>query len=230
MRRPITQVAWIAILLVQPGVALASYVGTSPLLPPLDGAYLSPAQVHAEYKGPALDIVLSNIKHSGFSNIISNNIAPNVFETFDSTVSGNVSVNGGQSLPVTLTGLVNVTLFNYAPGELGTFITEMTALNLAGPTPFGPIEIRVDPVTPSTGQTTIQNIGGGQFRIDSFFDVFTDLSLDGGQTWIPSTGSTHVDLTNAVPEPSTWAMLLLGFAGLGFMTYWRKSNRTLMAA
>lgn len=31
----------------------------------------------------------------------------------------------------------------------------------------------------------------------------------------------------AVPEPSTWAMMLLGFGGLGFMTYRRK--RTVAA-
>jgi outer membrane lipase/esterase len=30
-------------------------------------------------------------------------------------------------------------------------------------------------------------------------------------------------LAEAVPEPSTWAMMLLGFAGLGFMAYRRKS-------
>ena len=34
----------------------------------------------------------------------------------------------------------------------------------------------------------------------------------------------------AVPEPSTWAMLLLGFAGIGFMAYRRKSKPALMAA
>ena len=34
----------------------------------------------------------------------------------------------------------------------------------------------------------------------------------------------------AVSEPSTWAMLLLGFAGLGFMAYRRKSKPALMAA
>jgi hypothetical protein len=32
-----------------------------------------------------------------------------------------------------------------------------------------------------------------------------------------------------VPEPSTWAMLLLGFFGVGFMAYRRKSKRGLMA-
>jgi hypothetical protein len=32
---------------------------------------------------------------------------------------------------------------------------------------------------------------------------------------------------SAVPEPSTWAMLLLGFAGIGFISYRRKSKWTL---
>jgi hypothetical protein len=31
-------------------------------------------------------------------------------------------------------------------------------------------------------------------------------------------------LTAAVPEPSTWAMMILGFAGLGYMAYRRKSS------
>ena len=34
---------------------------------------------------------------------------------------------------------------------------------------------------------------------------------------------------NAVPEPSTWAMMILGFAGIGFMAYRRKSKPALMA-
>lgn len=37
-------------------------------------------------------------------------------------------------------------------------------------------------------------------------------------------------VASAVPEPSTWAMLLLGFAGLGFMAYRRKASPALMAA
>jgi hypothetical protein len=32
-----------------------------------------------------------------------------------------------------------------------------------------------------------------------------------------------------VPEPSTWAMMIMGFAGLGFMVYRRKSKPALMA-
>jgi hypothetical protein len=36
--------------------------------------------------------------------------------------------------------------------------------------------------------------------------------------------------TPAVPEPSTWAMMILGFAGVGFMAYRRKAKPALMAA
>jgi probable HAF family extracellular repeat protein len=40
----------------------------------------------------------------------------------------------------------------------------------------------------------------------------------------------YADLSSSVPEPSTWAMLLIGFAGIGFMAYRRKSKPALMAA
>jgi len=42
--------------------------------------------------------------------------------------------------------------------------------------------------------------------------------------------SGELDVAAAVPEPSTWAMMILGFAGVGFMAYRRKSKSALMAA
>ena len=42
--------------------------------------------------------------------------------------------------------------------------------------------------------------------------------------------SGSVNLASAVPEPSTWAMMLLGFCGIGAMTYRRKSKPALMAS
>jgi hypothetical protein len=50
-------------------------------------------------------------------------------------------------------------------------------------------------------------------------------------TW--GTGDHADSLTvqvGAVPEPSTWAMMILGFVGLGWMAYRRKNNRVLSAA
>jgi outer membrane lipase/esterase len=39
-----------------------------------------------------------------------------------------------------------------------------------------------------------------------------------------------IDQVTGVPEPSTWAMMLLGFAGVGFMAYRRKSKPAWVAA
>jgi PEP-CTERM motif len=36
-------------------------------------------------------------------------------------------------------------------------------------------------------------------------------------------------VTAAVPEPSTWAMMILGFLGVGFMAYRRKSGTLCLA-
>jgi hypothetical protein len=41
---------------------------------------------------------------------------------------------------------------------------------------------------------------------------------------------TGTEVASAVPEPSTWAMMILGFAGVGFMAYRRKNQVTLNAA
>jgi hypothetical protein len=40
----------------------------------------------------------------------------------------------------------------------------------------------------------------------------------------------NIIATPAVPEPSTWAMMILGFCGVGFMAYRRKAKPALMAA
>jgi hypothetical protein len=40
----------------------------------------------------------------------------------------------------------------------------------------------------------------------------------------PAALSISLPLQTAVPEPSTWAMMILGFAGVGFMAYRRRSR------
>jgi PEP-CTERM motif-containing protein len=46
----------------------------------------------------------------------------------------------------------------------------------------------------------------------------------------PSQATIDVSFTAPVPEPSTWAMLLLGFCGLGFTAYRRKNQMAFNAA
>jgi hypothetical protein len=68
------------------------------------------------------------------------------------------------------------------------------------------------------------------------FNVTATGSDTFGINYIDQNGFLGVDsfsvssVTSAVPEPSTWAMMILGFAGVGFMAYRRKSKPTLLAA
>lgn len=230
MRTRLTSLVLLVTLLVLPSTVLASpfYIGSSPLVPPADGAYVSPQQVHAEYLAAGgVDIVLQNIVHIGFTGIIRTPGGSGTTEQFNSTLLGNVSTNGtgGPFNPISLTGPVTVFLNGYTTlGQLGTFSTEMLLLNLSA---VG-VLIRESPTLQSTGQTKIEDIGGGLFKITSFFDVFTELSLDGGQNWIPSTDSTHVDLAN-IPLPAALPMFATGLGVLGLLG-WRRKRKAAAAA
>ena len=45
-----------------------------------------------------------------------------------------------------------------------------------------------------------------------------------GTNFFSETGNYEIGSVAAVPEPSTWAMMILGFCGVGFMAYWRKQR------
>jgi hypothetical protein len=47
---------------------------------------------------------------------------------------------------------------------------------------------------------------------------------------LQGSGLWSITPTAAVPEPSTWAMMILGFMGVGFLAYRRKSKPALRAA
>lgn len=40
----------------------------------------------------------------------------------------------------------------------------------------------------------------------------------------------YMPLASAVPEPATWAMIVLGFAGVGFRAYRRRNNKVILRA
>jgi len=126
---------------------------------------------------------------------------------FDITYRIDFQVNGGPVTPSLGSGTVQLmgTAPPSAPGDLvRTFDMEVLSLDLSGlleNDPNQPFLLRESPTLPSLGQTTIVELGGGMFEIDSFFDVFTELSLDGGQTWTAAVAQ--------VPEPSSLLTLLV---------------------
>jgi PEP-CTERM motif len=87
--------------------------------------------------------------------------------------------------------------------------------------------------------------GGGQINIDNYGDVFGpelgdqvavggnfqgDSGFDPGEAFALNRAAGQFEIAAAVPEPSTWAMMILGFCGLGFMAYRRKSAPTFRLA
>jgi hypothetical protein len=78
----------------------------------------------------------------------------------------------------------------------------------------GPLDFTITGVT--TANFVANNLG---------FFFAADLST----TTTGEVGATATVMT-AVPEPSTWAMMILGFVGVGFMAYRRNSKPALMAA
>ena len=101
------------------------------------------------------------------------------------------------------------------------------------PTLTPPGESSIDTSNPSdtpSGTTTIMP-HGSEFRINSFFDVFADITLELPPLLPSPITSVGPILTIAVPEASTWAMALLGFAGLAFAAFRRlRQPRSAAAA
>jgi hypothetical protein len=71
-----------------------------------------------------------------------------------------------------------------------------------------------------SGATTLAAVGStGTVYWGFSFDSPAQVAIG---TW------DMTDATSAVPEPSTWAMMILGFAGIGFMAY-RRRNQAAVA-
>jgi hypothetical protein len=93
-----------------------------------------------------------------------------------------------------------------------TFDTEMLQLDILAP---GGIMLRESPTLPSKGKTTVRESPTHTFAIDSFFDVFVELSIDGGQTWSPAPPPPVSLRTRSVSVPETGSTLglLIGACG-----------------
>ena len=74
------------------------------------------------------------------------------------------------------------------------------------------VVVRESPSLTSPGRTSIRQ-GPGSFEIESFFDVYTELSVGGGP-FIPQSNPDPGRMT-LCPEPATLA--LLAFGGLAVL-------------
>jgi hypothetical protein len=170
-----------------------------------------------------------------------------------SVVSFNVTGSGVSDALFLNAGKINPP-YNSAPGEGGgvsqtftttggvaTFSADIAAFTrVNGLTAFGLVSVLLDgvvldsfdfvgPGTSTTLRNTLEfttNVTAGQHI----------LQLQATRIFAPGSGVTSqyfdnvsLDVVTPVPEPSTWAMLILGFAGVGFIAYRRRNCATFVA-
>ena len=218
MNRTRTRSRWI--LLAAVGVAMGAWCSQaaalphdgfdSPNLPPIHPtdpaiAYYG-TTVHASFPQ---GVIMHNPVHHDFTNVVRQQEGSDELHTFDSVLDSTVDVPSMSisGMAVTLTGPVIVRISDYVTGQTGTFDTEIISMSLTGSIGGLDVEIHDSPTESSMGEATIVDLGGGLWQIDSFFDVYTELSMDGGQFYADTAGPGHMELC---PEPATLGLLALG--------------------
>jgi len=156
--------------------------------------------------------------------------------TFDWTLTGPAVSLGGFGLPGSGSGTFTVTT-----GQKGDLITAMTGEiggNAVFLLPLGTSESDnlLFPIgTSFNGGVSVLDLdtsgiavstAAGNFHIFGDGSPFSMGTVSGNDIFEigPDGFGVGTLAVAAVPEPSTWAMAILGFAGLGFLAYRRKQN------
>ena len=117
-----------------------------------------------------------------------------------------VSPDGVNYYSVIASGTLSMSISNNGTGNPAMFSTELLSMDCIGSIVGGPFdgvmfELRESPTKASLGRHTIAPDPRG-YRISSFFDVFTELSIDGGP-FNPASKSVRVQATMPPPVPQT---------------------------
>jgi len=95
--------------------------------------------------------------------------------------------------------------------QVDSFFDVFVEIDLDVPDGPGPVITQMAPLPqvgsirgtiPSSGETSVTDRGNDQFHVDSFFDILSELSVDGGGTFTPSPGPALMRFyPDGVPTP-----------------------------
>jgi hypothetical protein len=167
------------------------------LLPPPGGRYVNPFRRHQDYPG---GFSVRNARHRLFLNSLPPPpLGTSATHSFGSTVDMEISIDSGRTFSA-VSAPADVVVQDTHTQDVGPnqyFATEIQRLDIAGGNLPASVRLRESPTRSSGGQTIIcPNRGGaGGYQISSFFEVWTELSVDGGQTWVAASSPVRVELT-----------------------------------
>jgi hypothetical protein len=160
-----------------------------------------------------------------FTSIVSSSFNPSGQDIVaNATLTGNVTTQSTVE-PVVLTGTVEEeVLGRSATTPTGNWTTQILSFDLGGPVLGGTLDLGLDTSHASTGGASVDAVPGqdGLFSVDSFFDVFVELTFQGlpGGPLSATRGPFAVSLA---PEPATLVLLAGPMLGLAIL---RRSRRT----
>lgn len=207
---------WLAVA-AMPGSAHGSVISASLSLPLIGVSYTSPTGAGC-FTAEGVCITLGTFVQTSVTSVFLpvQDIAAEA--TYHATLTPLVGDTPLGS--VALSGTVDETVIGQTSNtETGSFTTEITALDLTGALALPGSQFNGVILDLALGGSDLvrcdeHHARGGLFKLGSFFDVFVDVSLV-GTGFSKSVGPIQL-VAVAVPEPSIWTMLVLGFAGLGF--------------
>jgi len=152
-------------------------------LPPAEGAYHGGTHLF-----PAAGARLTCSTHGGFSGSVAPPTMPGttVIADYRATFIGELVLGSAAtdvhpiSEPV---HMVERITFGERRGDVQVLDTEIVALDLKGSDLPRGVLVRESPSRGSFGRTTITTLERGRTRIESYYDVWLELSTDGGRSW-----------------------------------------------
>ena len=227
---PVKQIAAIASVitgLIMASPAWAQVISSNTFLPVGGSYYINPPTQPVTFTSSMLStygiasIILTDLVHT--PGVVTNSgILPSgdFFDQFNSTLTGDATINlaGGGSIAGLLTGsgpTLVVVGDGYTNGAVGgPWGTAMTLnwpvqVTWSGEPPGSPFNFYLA-CSNAPGSTSVTALGGDSYQVDSFFDVWPEISFD-GNNWIPADDSVTMTIT---PEPSSLALLGLGALAL----------------
>jgi hypothetical protein len=142
-------------------------------------------------------------------------------------------------------GSLTANVANFSAGTISSPTIIDVYTGLSGPNDFGQISIQGQPTKASatSGSPFVMNgsahsvalsdtyVSGSAFSNSSTFanNTFSSLGLKPGvYTYTfgsgPTSDSIVVEVGSSVPEPATWAMMILGLLGVGFTAYRKRTT------
>ena len=159
-------------------------------LPPLEGAYHGGTPHVWNAAGGPVELVCSS--HGGFTSAADppNRPGETAESDYFATFTGELTL-GSITYPVhEQVHMAERVTLSSRQGRTRIFETELVSFSLD----VNGVLIRESHTQSSTGRATITTVPRGEFYVESFFDVFLEISLDGGRTWIPPENSVRMEM------------------------------------